>query len=134
MTLCCTFIGSLDEVVWDESQWTSALWSSNIPHRASPLFPFPASAPNVGDRLYDMTQRGELDGKMVDWGAWVARVSKAEVLKFMDDVYGPHCADWYTHQAKWQHTKNMVLSMQELQAFVGSLADDVIYALVAMEG
>ena len=60
-------------------------WQGNSPKRISEFFP-ESSAKPYGE-LKKRIAIGELDGKQVDWGAWAAKVTKAQIQEYMKDCY-----------------------------------------------
>ncbi len=125
------YIGSLDQIEWDESKWSQRTWDGNVPVRRGPFFPPTMGGGRPWDRLIDMIEAHELDGKQVDWGAFAARATRAQIVAFMDRISGPGCAEWYEQAAP--HFSHLVPDMHSLQDFVATLADDVTYALIAAE-
>jgi hypothetical protein len=79
-------------------------------------------------RLVSKISKGEYSGKKVDWGAYAARVSKRQILDFIEEAYGE--SDWYTNRAKMPH---LYQRLQELIRCVQSLSDNRDFALVATE-
>ena len=76
------YIGDLND---PEFKWEKGNWDGNIPSQLGPEFPFGSY---VSSLIIDKILKGELDGKQVDWGAYVARVDKAQLIKFTDEFYG----------------------------------------------
>jgi hypothetical protein len=96
----------------------------NSPKRQSPFFPDGSFAfRELKKRISD----GAYVGKQVDWGAWVAKVSKQQIKDFMSDMYTDGSCFEQEHNA---HIKKDYL---ELIAFVADLDDEGEYALVASE-
>jgi len=79
-------------------------------------------------RLIDKIKRGEYSGKQVDWGAWAARVSKQQILDFIEETYRGN--DWYTDPMIMPH---LYAQMQKLLSSIEVLPDDRDFALVASE-
>jgi hypothetical protein len=79
-------------------------------------------------RLIKKISDGEIPGRQVDWGAWAAKVSKRDILDFIDEVY--HDDQWYSDPKLMPH---LYENMQRLLAYVRSLPDDGFFALVACE-
>lgn len=83
-------------------------------------FPFRCLIKKISD--------GDFPGKQVDWGAWVAKVSKRDILDFIDEVYLDD--QWYSDPKLMPH---LYENMKSLLAYVRSLPDDLFFALVACE-
>jgi hypothetical protein len=66
--------------------------------------------------LLDRIDEGRLEGRQVDWGSWVAKATRAEILTFVDEVYA-----------------NDPASLDTVRSFVEGLDPDETYALVASE-
>jgi hypothetical protein len=58
------------------------------------------------------------DGKRTDWGGWVARISKDQLLAFIHELYGDY---------------EKSPSLEELRDYVATLDPEKRYALVAAE-
>jgi hypothetical protein len=97
-------------------------WSGNTAPMISPYFP-PGDAHN---RLFQKIQRGEYSGKQVDWGAWAARVSKQQILDFIEETYRDH--NLYTDATLMPH---LYAQMKESMGLVNLLPEDGYFALVA---
>ena len=64
----------------------------------------------------DQIDEGRLEGGQVNWGAWVAKATRAEILTFVDEIYS-----------------DKPTLLDEVRAFVERLDPDETYALVASE-
>lgn len=114
------YIGDLDD---PDFSWDDGDWNGNCPKRKSPFFPPQAPFSN----LIDMIKQGRFEGKQVDWGGWVAKVKKEQILKFIEEYYPD---DWYNRNFYLPHILDQ---MKELKRFVEKLDPDKQYALVASE-
>lgn len=117
------YIGDLDDPSFS---WDGGNWEGNAPHRESPFFP---SGREAFWRLMRKIDSGELPGKQVDWGAWVARVTRREIEAFIKECYG--AARLY--QERGEVLGHLYDQLQELRRYVASLEDGKEYALVASE-
>lgn len=124
MTFRDVYIGSLSDRT-NPLDWSGDWKVGNCPPVESPYFP-PAPAKDPHGILTSGIISGRFKGEMVDWGGWAARMSKAEVLAFIEEVYGDGTAlkEWLPHLHK---------RFIKLKAFVNALPDDGHYALVANE-
>lgn len=101
--------------------WRSEGQEGHPPCRVGPFFPsfrgVPTGYPGgpFGE-LLDRIDKGRLEGGQVDWGAWVATATRAEIMTFVDEVYSDRPE-----------------SAEEVRAFVKGLDPDETYALVAAE-
>ena len=112
---CDVYIGTLDDPAF---RWEGGNWSGNIPARISPVFPAVNYKPFF--ELITRIENGTYIGKRTDWAGWAARVSKADVKKFIEEMaanFVPETSD----------------SMRELDTFVENLNSNEEYALVACE-
>ncbi len=80
------------------------------------------------NELIDRIESGAYEGKQTDWGAWVAKVSKQQILGFIEDCYGQD--RYYTDPKYMPHLYD---KMQELLRRIESLDEHKTYALVASE-
>jgi hypothetical protein len=125
MTYFDVFVGELSDGP-DPLDW-GGTWSGNTPEKRGPYFP-PLAAETAFRRVQDMIGRGEFPGKQVDWGAWAGKASKAQILKFIEELYdGNH---WYRPASPMPH---LYKQFQELLAYVNALCEDKEYALIACE-
>jgi len=79
-------------------------------------------------RLIKKISDGDFPGKQVDWGGWAAKVSKRDILEFIDETYRGDRT--YCDPKRMPH---LYERMQSLLAYVHSLPDDGFFALVASE-
>ncbi len=120
MTYYDVYIGRLDD---PRFSWGGEGREGSPPTRSSPFFPpargrsggYPGGA--FGD-LVDAIERGRFRGRQVDWGSWVAAVTKNDIETFMEEIYGEEEEDD---------------SLRELRAYVAGLQARKRYALVASE-
>ena len=117
MTICDTYIGVLDSPGFS---WDDGDWSGNAPAALSPLFP-PEENHYHGD-FHAWVKATGIECRQTDYGCWVARVTKAQLREYLAAVYGP------TRDLPWVGNR-----LQAVEAFVGGLDDDRVYALVATE-
>ena len=103
-------------------------WNGNTPRDRGPWFPAVARSDDPFDLLIRKIETGELPGKKVDWGAWAACVTKAQILAFI--------AEAYTHDhelANGTAMPHLAQQMRSLLTYVQALCDEKTYALVAEE-
>jgi len=112
MTFCSTYIGDLDDPSFS---WEADNWSGNIPRRLGPSFPGYLEHYNAQFKRWVV--EANVTWKQTDYGGWVAKVDKLQLLDFITYCYGPD-------------PKGKVL---ELIQFVNDLDDNKIYGLVAEE-
>ncbi len=122
MTYRDVYIGLLED---PKFSWQSGNWEGNAPDAISPLFP---PAMGAFNELIDRIESGAYEGKQTDWEAWVAKVSKQQILCFIEDCYAGDRN--YTDPTYMPHLYD---KMQELLRHVESLDNHKIYALVASE-
>ena len=114
MTYCSTYIGDL---AGPSFKWNGGDWNGNIPPRISPTFP-PVRMPNNYNRkFHDWVASTKVTCKQTDYGGWVARVGKAQLLDFIQYCYGSERDE----------------AVNKFVDFVNSLEDAGQYALVAEE-
>ncbi|MEN8131087.1 MAG: hypothetical protein ABFS45_13005 [Pseudomonadota bacterium] len=118
MTYCSTYIGDLSD---PEFHWDGGDWNGNIPQGIG--FPFPDTLehyPTLGhynSKFFDWVGREKVTYKQTDYGGWVARVNKAQLLNFIQFCYGSE-----PHE-----------EVDKLIDFVNTLEESDEYALVAEE-
>jgi hypothetical protein len=119
MTYYDAYVGRLDDPSF---HWDGGDWNGNGPHRLSPFFP--STHEPVFWEVLRRIERGDYEGKQTDWGGWVAKVTKVQLLELMSDLYGARAQS--LGQRGTDH-------LSELQQFIEALADGAQYALVATE-
>lgn len=113
MSALDAWIGSLED---EDFHWEGGNWSGNVPQRRSPFLP---NGPRAFAQLIRKINQGEIDGKQTDWGGFVARVTRAQIIDFMAELAG-------TGQLRAGLN-------EELMAYVYRLDEHKLYALVAVE-
>jgi hypothetical protein len=75
------YVGNLD---CEGFKWEGGNWNGNVPRRESDFFPFGHSS---FYKLLKKIDDGIFDGKQVDWGGWVARLTPKEIELFLDECH-----------------------------------------------
>ena len=115
------YVGFFDET-FDWDGWSSV---GNAPKRRSPFFP---GGNEINRELRARIKAGAYEGRQVDWGAWVAKANRQQILDFINSVYSEaQIDDW---AKSLPHLKEQY---DELVAFVEALDPDANYALTASE-
>ena len=118
MTTIDHWIGSLEDPSF---KWEGGDWSGNTPKSISPDFP-PISDSNAG-RYADWVKKWSIEEKQTDWGAWVAKATGAQLVLLVDAWYeGDELLPW------------VKCNLSDLKAFVRSLNQEKLYALVTADG
>ena len=104
----------------------------NSPGPWSEFFPQPSG----GSRhFYEVKRRvddGRFKGRQVDWGCWVAIVTREQIWEYVADIYGERFKDLlerYTEES-YAHLRK---SINELMDFIDKLEDGKEYLLAASE-
>jgi hypothetical protein len=111
MSYLDVYIGDLDDPSF---KWDGGNWNGNVPTRLSPFFP---EGGRVWRVLIDRINAGTYVGKQTDFSGFVAKVTKQEILRFLDEMY----------------SHDMYNQLRELRQFVDNLDDKKKHALVASE-
>jgi hypothetical protein len=128
MTYLDVYVGSLSDGN-DPLDWGGDPQYGNTALRISPFFPPHGNVLDTPhNRLIDQIKQGTYSGKQVDWGAWAARVSKQQILDFIEETYLGD--DRYIDSTRMPH---LYAWMQELMDCIKSLPNDGYFALVATE-
>ena len=117
MTVCVVYVGDLDHPGFN---WEGGDWNGNIPARLSPEFP-PMTQHYNGD-FHVWVQKTQVKCKQTDFGGWTARVTKSQIAEFITEVYRG------SEELPWVKDR-----LVELNAFVATLDERRVYALVATE-
>ncbi len=118
------FIGAVDVpgFSWGESPADND-YSAVVPRFISHAIP---DSYEAFFELKDRINKGHYTSKAIDWGTWAARVSKAQIVEFMQSMYGKDVMEENS-----EHTDSA--RMTELIVLVKNLDDRQTYALVARE-
>ncbi len=91
---------------------------------------FPPSSPTAFFELLNRIRSGEVQARQIDWGCWAAKMSKKNIIDFIDEVYtsSPYLREQPATNSDlvWRNR------LQELVAFVRGLPDDQ-FAVIAIE-
>lgn len=80
--------------------------------------------------FFDWVKTKQCEWKQVDWGGWVAKVRKADIIEFVEFCYGSDPS--YTDPGKmlrWEGKTYLVDRLTDLKRFIDNLEDDAVYAL-----
>jgi len=117
MTVCSVYIGSLED---PKFKWDGGDWSGNAPLSISPSFP--PMGQHYNGNFHDWVEKAGVECRKTDYGAWVARVTKAQIVEFVAECYrGDENLPWVKGD------------LQEVKEFVATLDDLRVYGLVATE-
>ena len=123
MTIHNVYVGDLAD---PKFHWDGGDWNGNVPRPLGPSFP------GAGFRDYcrvmDIVRSGRFEGRQTDFGGWVARVTRHQLLDLLEEWYGRD--PWYTDPAKMPHQYEQ---LQKVRAFILSLDPNATYGLVAWE-
>lgn len=94
----------------------------NIPKRQSPFFPFPTEFTNL---ILKNIKNKKIEGRKVDYGAFVAKVNQKEILQLINEVEIKY--EELMLVAKYDY------GFSELKNYVRELSSSEVYALTTME-
>jgi hypothetical protein len=92
--------------------------------------PWYPSLPDAFTEIRDRVTSGRFRGVQVDWGSWAARMTRDEVLAFIDEIYGPPGAYEAQNAGVMEHLAD---KMRELRRYVAELPADGKFAVVCEE-
>ena len=125
MPYCDVYIGSLED---PHFSWEGGDWNGNCPRRLSPFFPPVGPAYHAFYIVVNRINEGIYDGKQVDWGGFVARATRFEIEKLINELYTD--VPLYGPDSSSPH---LIKQLEELKAYVRGLSTTQKYALVASE-
>ncbi len=124
MTDHACYIGDLNDPSFS---WDDGDWSGNVPKAITHGFPDESEA---FSRIIKGIEDLEFDGKQTDFGGWVARMTKKEILELIDKWYPPGTLHPYENSPFMQVKYDRLMKLlPELEA----LDDKKVYAVVAWE-
>jgi hypothetical protein len=125
MSYCDVYIGDLDDPNFEMECTSDEKWNiGNCPKSMSPLFP---EGSRAFDELINRIENGQLKGKKVDWGAWVAPASKKQIIDFIEYLYDEK---W---QERYKSFPHLLEQLFELKKVVLKFDDEKLYGLTASE-
>ena len=117
MTICDVYVGDLKD---PKFRWKDGDWSGNVPARLSPEFP--PLHPHYNAPFHAWVKANGVACEQTDFGGWVARVTKSQILEFITEAYrGNEELPWVANR------------LPELRRFVETLRENREYGLVATE-
>lgn len=123
------YVGDLDDPAF---QWEGGDWDGNIPSAVTPNFPPPSQHYNAD--YFEWVGNSGVEWKKTDFSGYVARVTKPQILEFIDFCYGPDPSYRGPRRTRIRNRKpHIVYDPNEIRDFVVSLSDAKEYALVAEE-
>jgi hypothetical protein len=129
MPYCYVYIGDLEDSQFKWDLTSEEFGNGNVPAAISRVFP-PIRGQFYGALgiLMNKIDSGELSGKLVDWGCWVAVVTPAEITSFMNELYSK---EW--HESHAEGLNNFNARLEEVLSVVNKLDPTKKYALVGHE-
>lgn len=117
MTICDVYIGNLED---PKFKWDGGDWNGNTPRSLSP--DFPPMSQHYNRDFKDWVAVTGVECRQTDYGAWVARVTKTQIIEFITKCYkGQEDLPWVKDDLK------------VLKQFVTTLDENLVYGLVATE-
>ena len=107
----------------DTFKWENGNWNGNTPRNRGPWFP--EKAPFWP--LIEKIEAGKYEGKQLDWGAYGAKVTKDQVVEFIQEQYGD---GWMLGHLDSPH---LLKQLEEVYDYVLALDPEGAYVLVALE-
>lgn len=125
MPFCDVLIGE-EAGAFSWSPTNDAYRICNLPKMLG-RFPHHPDLPGYGlwSIVFNRMQDGTYPGQQVDWGAWAAKVSRADILALVEEFY----PETFGYPSYLSHFEK---SLVEFRTLIASLADQH-YILVAVE-
>jgi hypothetical protein len=122
MTIHSVYLGDLED---PNFSWEGGDWNGNTPRAISHQFP---DCYHLFFKVMDLAKEGGENGRQTDFGAFVVKLKKAEIIALIDKWYAGKTwdpkIDSYTHFSE---------QLAKLKTFVAGLDSDKLYALVGTE-
>jgi hypothetical protein len=106
-------------------------WSGNFPQQLGPTFP-PSSGMAPMDiylKVHALAESGKYPSEQTDWGCWVVIMTRNELLKYIDRLYGDGPIQVFDLTIKEGETRED----HDIRLFVQSLDPIKRFGLVALE-
>lgn len=130
MTQCTIYVGDLND---PRFSWNDGDWNGNTPRALTTAFPPRRRSYGFADYFEWLKGRG-IAHQQTDWGAFVAKVTRADIVAFIAFCYDSDTS--YNDPAqmlRWKGKAYLVAKLKRLKKEVRALKDDCVYGLVAME-
>lgn len=127
MTYCSVYIGDLDDPNFDI---TASGPVGNTPRALTKSFP--AEGEHYNALFHRWIKDRQITCVETDYSAYVARVTKAQIADYVDYAYGSN--ESYTDpdcMLRWEGRPYLVDKLEKIKAFIASLDNEKLYALVA---
>ncbi len=125
MQLLDVYIAKLDDTELEAVGESRSV--NTAPKRLSSSFPPPSGTrENPFFVVLRKIEDGVFNGRQTPWGAWVARVRKGQIDKFVDEIYA---GDRIVRDPDYK--PHLSAQLTRLHSFIQSLEQDTDYALVA---
>jgi len=108
MTICDTYVGNLSD---SEFKWEGGDWNGNFPARLTEFFP-PYEGKHYGVAMHDWMKEKGLVYRQTDFGTWVAKATKAEVMEFFEAAYARR-VDLSWMEEKWAALRRSLMDLPE---------------------
>lgn len=129
MTMCSVYVGNLDD---EKFCWDGGDWNGNVP---SPITSqFPCAQQHYNGLYHDWLKVVGVEFKKTDFGGWVAKVTKSQILDYIDFCYGTDSTyvDPQRHFT-WEGRPYLVEALEKVRQQVMALPDELRLGLVASE-
>ena len=125
MTICEVYVGDLDD---PDFHWDGGNWNGNVPKPIYNIFPIVGGSYN--ECFHRWVNKADVECRQTDFGGWVSRVTKQQLVSYIEYCYGedPKYAD--PDDQSWKH---LIDRLKGVRHFIESLEDGKVYALVATE-
>jgi len=121
MTYHSMYVGNLRGFRWEDGNW-----NGNIPAGLTSAFPPLPSHYPYHRAFFAWVERSGVFHAQTDFDAHVARVTKAQILDFLEFCYGTDC--WYRDGTS---RPDLLTRLEKLEQEVAALDDGVEYGLVS---
>jgi len=128
VTFFDVYIGDLDDPDFKQEDGN---WSGNFPKQLGPTFPWVTDiAPiNIYLKVHSLAKSGKYPSAQTDWGCWVVTMTRNQILKFIDHVYGEGPIQVNNLTIKEGQTRED----HDVRLFAESLDPSKKFGLVALE-
>jgi hypothetical protein len=128
MTSFDVYIGDLEGPDFKQKDGN---WSGNFPQQLGPTFPAcPDIAPmQIYSEVHALFRSGKYPSEQTDWGCWVVTMTRNQILKFIDHVYGEGPIQVLDLMIKEGQTRED----HDVRLFAESLDPSKRFGLVALE-
>lgn len=122
------YVGYLDTT--DTFNYDGGDWNGNTPKRITSIFPF---SHDVWRLIMSKMKNQEFEGKQTDWGAYVVKVNKEQIIDIFEEVVSKNKSIIEFVGRQKTYKDKDVYNIQNIRNELNQLDSNTLYALTCRE-